>query len=132
MKTCEVKYIDAELAQKISFRDIGAAATSHGPICAGYVDGAPVFVCGIVIPWEHFGEAWIIPHPEFREHPSAVLETRKLIRSLAEQFQLRRIQGVAAEQINERFMEWLGFHREAYLEDFTADGRGVWLMRWKA
>ncbi|OPY08256.1 MAG: hypothetical protein A4E67_01024 [Syntrophaceae bacterium PtaB.Bin038] len=84
-----------------------------------------VACCGVRVIWEGVGEAWLVFSPAIQEH---TLEATKIIRTylrkIIEDSKLRRVQAFASTAAPRaaRYLETLGFEREAVMRKLGRDG----------
>lgn len=102
-----------------------------GPLFIGTVNDDVVFICGMSIPWNGFGESWLIPGPAIAKYLSAPATVLSLIKKVEKEYHLRRVQAqvLATNTVHFRFCEWLGFVPEYTMTDYGPNGESYILMR---
>ncbi len=76
---------------------------------------------GIYIYWEGVAEVWLFLSKQFKEHfTRPVIYIKKYLNELAKENNIWRLQAsICADlPINQRFIEWLGFHKEGVQEKY--------------
>jgi len=94
------------------------------------IGGEVAAIIGIVPIWEGVAEATLVPSPLMYRHPKTVLKVaRNLIDVAFSAYKLRRLQAMclASHEKHQRFLEALGFVKEAVLNSFTDSGQTVYV-----
>ena len=99
------------------------AAPGHG--FSLVTNGHLVFSAGVYPVWNGLGEAWVIPSDLVKPYRKQVVKySRRYLQMLVEKNGYRRVQSTvrADFDVGQRFMEFFGFKREAFLESYGPDG----------
>ncbi len=127
----EIEHFDRMELDKEGFvsrgnRALFEAYPKIGPAITLLNDSFEVIACaGVLIPWEGFGEFWMIPGVLVPKYKKSVWKEAKLfIKDSRERFNLRRIQATIRENDQRaiRWIERLGFQKEGLLRCFGMDG----------
>lgn len=96
-----------------------------GEAWTGTADGE-IIACGGVIPvWPGLAEVWIAVSPLAKEHVSFLFrQSKRFLDLITDHYSLRRLQTNVQADLPEavRFVEHLGFVREATLSDYGPNG----------
>ena len=99
------------------------AAPGHG--FSLVTNGHLIFSAGVYPVWNGLGEAWVIPRDLVKPYRKQVVKyVRNYLRALIDENGYRRVQSTvrADFDVGQRFMEFLGFKKEAFLESYGPDG----------
>jgi hypothetical protein len=88
-------------------------------------NGHAIMSGGIYPVWKGLGEAWVIPSDLIRPYKKAVVHhVKKYMDEMIRDNDYRRIQSTVRADFTtgQRFIEFLGFRREAFLQSYGPDG----------
>ena len=102
-----------------------------GPLFIGTKNEETVFICGMSIPWNGFGESWLLPGPAIKKYICVPKVVLSLIKKVEKEYSLRRVQAqvLATNTTHYRFCEWLGFVEEYVMTDYGPNGETFIIMR---
>ena len=131
MKDVEIVKITEKNQEKF-FSNTGVRVdVRRGPAYYGLVDDKIIFVCGHTVPWPGMAEAWLLPFDGFENYLDAPRKIGRLNDVLSVMNGLHRLQACIDATIpkNIRFMEYLGFKKEATLANYGPQGQDFVMMR---
>ncbi len=141
----------ADHAEDLQARNTSGATIGLNHIVKEYLDamalpghgfslvnnGHLIFSAGVYPVWKGLGEAWVIPSDLIKPHRrQLVTYVREYLDRLVEENEYRRVQATVRADFDagHRFIEFLGFQREAMLEAYGPDGADhvqyARLMKW--
>lgn len=100
-------------------------------------DGRIIMCAGFMDMWEGVCELWQIPTVYVHLCPVLFAKTtRAYIESIAETFKYRRLQTASlADDVNDRWMTYLGFTQEGTMQQYTVTGQAykMWarIFKWE-
>lgn len=106
---------------------LGPAITLRDP------DGQVMACAGLVFSWPGNAEAWALLSPRAASHRMAFGRAmRRMMARAIETFQIRRIQAHVDDgfQLGHRFARFMGFRKEAILEQYGLRGETCALYAW--
>lgn len=89
----------------------------------------PVLCGGVQILWEGVGEAWVLMIDEIEKYTVAHRMVKDILEYIISTFHLHRVQAYARADKPEfaRYLEYMGFKKEAKCRKFESDGTDAYL-----
>ena len=113
--------------QLIEYAELQALRTE----AISYLVDGEIAVCGgLHVLWPGTAECWVLFSPKFIHSHRVVMVVKNQLREWIEKDDLQRVQAIAANAVERRFLEWLGMEYEGTMRKFGPDGVTKSLYAW--
>lgn len=120
--------IEQDLLSGMDIKKMIKSYATQGNCWIGLNSDKPIIIAGIYLASQGVGQGWILMNLKCRKHTKRIVrEIRKHITQVMDEKHIHRLQTLALagnEKIG-RFLEIIGFEKEATLRQFTKDKKDM-------